>query len=268
MTEPTGYTTIIFFEDSGIANVTLNRPAVLNAVNEEMGIELLDALKRVEHDPRIRCVTVTGSGRAFCAGEDIQALRVQYEKSEDPRLGERLVTKYNPIVTKICEIEKPFIAAVNGVAAGAGASLAYACDLRIASTNASFVQAFVRVGLAPDSGSSLFLPRLVGVGKAMEMSLLGEPIAAEEALRLGLVSKVVPVEQLSSETRQMAIKLANGPSIALALTKRALNKTSLGELAGALEYESHLQAIAGRTRDHREAVRAFFEKRTPTFKGS
>lgn len=237
-------------------------------MNQEMGAELLDALMTIENDPRIRCVTLTGSGRAFCAGEDIQGLSSQYERAEDPRLGERLLTKYNPIIMKIREIEKPFIASVNGVAAGGGASLAYACDIRIASQNASFLQAFVRVGLVPDMGSSFLLPRLVGIGKAMEMSLLGEPLSAEDALRLGLVSRVVPIEQLSSETHRMATKLVKGPSKALGLTKRALNKTILRDLADALEYESHLQAIAGRTADHREAVRAFLEKRPPTFKGS
>lgn len=268
MTESKNYSTLIFSKTGGVATITMNRPSILNAINEQMGRELQDALKDVERDSETRCVVITGAGRAFSAGEDISALRTQYEQGKDPRLGERLRTKYNPIISKIREIEKPFIAAVNGVAAGAGASIAYACDIRVASEKASFIQAFIKVGLAPDSGSSLFLPRLVGLAKAMEMSLLGESVDAAEALRLGLVNKVVPVEQVLSAAHEMAIKLTNGPARALGLTKRALNRTALEELGEALEYESYLQAIAGRTEDHREAVRAFFEKRSPKFTGS
>ena len=250
-----------------IATITLNRPDVLNAVNERMGKELLDALRSAEKEDDVHCLIITGSGRAFCAGEDIQDLRGQYESGENPKLGERLLLKYNPIIRQIRRMEKPVIAAVNGVAAGAGAGIAYSCDIRVASDNAKFLQAFVKVGLAPDSGTSFFLPRLAGFSKALELSLTGDELTSKDAERLGLVSKVVPAEQLMGTARELATKLARGPSRAIGLTKRALNKSISSDLETVLEYESYLQEIAGATADHIEAVRAFFEKRKPVFKG-
>jgi 2-(1,2-epoxy-1,2-dihydrophenyl)acetyl-CoA isomerase len=226
-----------------------------------MGQELLEALKTSARDNDVRCLIITGSGRAFSAGEDIQDLRGQYEKGENPNLGERLVHKYNPIINQIRQMEKPIIAAVNGVAAGGGAGIAYSCDIRIGTENAKFIQAFIRIGLAPDSGTSFFLPRLVGFGKALELSLTGDEITSKEAERLGLVSKVVPPEQLMASARQLAIKLSQGPTKAIGLTKRALNKSISSDLQTVLQYESYLQEIAGGTTDHIEAVRAFFEKR-------
>jgi len=249
-----------------IATITLNRPDVLNAVNERMGKELLDALRSAEKEDDVHCLIITGSGRAFCAGEDIQDLRSQYERGENPKLGERLLLKYNPIIRQIRRMEKPVIAAVNGVAAGAGAGIAYSCDIRVASDNAKFLQAFIKVGLAPDSGTSFFLPRLAGFSKAMELSLTGDELTSKDAERLGLVSKVVPAEQLMGTARELATKLAQGPSRAIGLTKRALNKSISSDLETVLEYESYLQEIAGATADHIEAVRAFFEKRKPVFK--
>jgi len=261
------YETIQYEKSNGIAVISLNRPDVLNAVNERMGQELLDALRNVERDDTIHCLIITGKGRAFCAGEDIQDLRGQYERGENPKLGERLLRKYNPIIRRIRHMEKPIIAAVNGVAAGAGAGIAYSCDIRIASENARFLQAFIRVGLAPDSGTSFFLPRLVGFAKALELSLTGDELTTKDAERLGLVSKVVPAEQLMTSARDVAMKLAQGPTTAIGLTKRALNKSISSDLETVLEYESYLQEIAGATADHIEAVRAFFEKRKPVFKG-
>lgn len=240
---------------------------MLNAVNEEMGQELLDALRNAERDDEVRCVIITGNGRAFCAGEDIQHLRGQYERGEKPRLGERLMHKYNPIIRRIRHIEKPVIAAVNGVAAGAGAGIAYSCDIRVASDTAKFLQAFIRVGLAPDSGTSFFLPRLAGFAKALELSLTGDELTSKDAERFGLVSKVVPADQLMATARDLATKLAQGPTKAIGLTKRALNKSITSDLETVLEYESYLQEIAGATADHIEAVRAFFEKRKPVFEG-
>ncbi len=240
---------------------------MLNAVNEKMGQELQDALRNAERDDEVRCLILTGSGRAFCAGEDIQDLRGQYERGENPKLGERLLHKYNPIIRRIRRMEKPVIAAVNGVAAGAGAGIAYSCDLRIASENAKFLQAFIRVGLAPDSGTSFFLPRLVGFSKALELSLTGDEIASKDAERYGLVYRVVPEEQLMATAQDVATKLAQGATKAIGLTKRALNKSISSDLETVLEYESYLQEIAGATADHIEAVRAFFEKRKPGFKG-
>ncbi len=246
----------------------MNRPDVLNAMNEKMGAELLDALKDAERDSQVLSVIITGKGRAFCAGEDIQDLRGQYERGENPRLGERLLHKYNPIIQRIRGMEKPVIAAVNGVAAGAGAGIAYSCDFRVASETAKFLQAFIRVGLAPDSGTSFFLPRLVGFSKALELSLTGDELTSKDAERYGLIYRVVPGEQLMTTARELATKLAQGPTKAIGLTKRALNKSITSNLETVLEYESYVQEIAGATTDHIEAVRAFFEKRKPVFKGN
>jgi 2-(1,2-epoxy-1,2-dihydrophenyl)acetyl-CoA isomerase len=254
-------------KSEGVATVTLNRPEVLNAVNETMGKELLGALRSAQADDEVHCLIITGSGRAFCAGEDIQDLRGQYERGENPKLGERLRHKYNPIVRQIRHMQKPVIAAVNGVAAGAGAGIAYSCDIRVASDNARFIQVFIRVGLAPDSGTSFFLPRLAGFAKALELSLTGDELTSKDAERLGLVSKVVLADQLMATARELATRLAHGPLKAIGLTKRALNKSISNDLETVLDYESHLQEIAGATSDHIEAVRAFLEKRRPTFKG-
>jgi len=232
-----------------------------------MGKELIDALRSAERDDEVHCLIITGNGRAFCAGEDIQDLRGQYEKGENPKLGQRLLHKYNPIIRQIRHMQKPVIAAVNGVAAGAGAGIAYSCDIRVASDNARFLQAFIKVGLAPDSGTSFFLPRLAGFSKALELSLTGDELTSKDAERLGLVSKVVPTELLMGTARELATKLVQGPSKAIGLTKRALNKSISSDLETVLEYESYLQEIAGATSDHIEAVRAFFEKRKPVFKG-
>lgn len=267
MVSTTSYETLIYEKTEGIAVITLNRPDVLNAVNEKMGQELLDALRTADRDNEVRCLIITGKGRAFCAGEDIQALRGQYERGENPKLGERLLTKYNPIIMRIRRMEKPVIAAVNGVAAGAGAGIAYSCDIRVASDTAKFLQAFIRVGLAPDSGTSYFLPRLVGFAKALELSLTGDELTSEDAKRLGIVSKVVPAGELMTSAQELAAKFAAGPTRAIGLTKRALNKSIASDIETTLEYESYLQEIAGATSDHVEAVKAFFEKRKPAFRG-
>ena len=263
----TNYQTLLYDASENIATITLNRPDVLNAVNQTMGLELLKALKAAGDDDEMRCLIITGSGRAFSAGEDIQDLRGQYERGENPQLGERLLHKYNPLIRRIRQTPKPIIAAVNGVAAGAGAGIAYACDIRTAADSAKFIQAFIRVGLAPDSGTSFFLPRLVGFAKALELSLTGDELTSKEAERLGVVAKVVPADQLMTTTRELAGKLARGPTKAIGLTKRALNKSIVSDLEGVLEYESYLQEIAGATSDHIEAVRAFFERRKPNFSG-
>lgn len=261
------YETITYEKAEGVATITLNRPDVLNAINEKMGRELLDSLRAAERDSEVRCIVITGKGRAFCSGEDIQDLRGDYERGVNPKLGQRLLYKYNPIIRKIRRIEKPVIAAVNGAAAGAGAGIAYSCDLRVASDTAKFIQAFIRVGLAPDSGTSFFLPRLVGLSKAMQLSLTGDELSSQEAERFGIVSKVVPSDQLMATAKEIAAKLAAGPTKAIGLTKRALNKSISSDLETVLEYESYIQEIAGTTSDHIEAIKAFFEKRKPSFKG-
>jgi len=236
-------------------------------VNDKMSIELLDCLRRAELDAEVRCVILTGKGKAFCAGEDIQALRGEYERGENPNLGERLLKKYNPIVRQIRRMEKPVIAAVNGVAAGAGAGFAYSCDLRVASENARFLHAFIRVGLVPDSGTSFFLPRLVGFAKATELSMTGDELTSADAKRYGVVSEVVPQEQLMTTAHELGLRLAKGPTKAIGLTKRILNRSISSDLETVLQYESYAQETAGLTKDHFEAVKAFFEKRKPSFSG-
>ncbi len=256
------YETILYEKQDGVAKITLNRPQALNAFTPEMNRELQEILKDADEDKSIRCFLITGAGRAFCAGQDLKG-RTPDQKGS---LGESLRTRYNPIILRLRRTEKIVLAAVNGVAAGAGCNLALACDLRIASEEAKFIQAFVRVGLAPDSGGSYMLPRLVGLGKALELLLLGEPVDAREALRIGLVAKVVPASELPGAALEVAERLAQGPR-STGLIKRALNRAMLSDLESQLEYEAYLQEIAGRSADYDEGVRAFLEKRQPVFKG-
>jgi 2-(1,2-epoxy-1,2-dihydrophenyl)acetyl-CoA isomerase len=208
-------------------------------------------------------VILTGAGRAFCAGQDLKERLAPDAAPLDVEVRER----YDPIVLAIRRLPKPVIAAVNGVAAGAGAALAFACDLRIAAEEASFVLAFGRIGLVPDSGASWFLPRIVGAARAAELLYLPDPLPAAEALRIGLVSRVVPGEQLLTETEALARRLAAGAPLALALTKRALDRSLEVGLAEALDHEASLQGIAGRSADHAEGLAAFVEKRAPRFRG-
>lgn len=249
--------------DGPIATITLDRPAALNALTIPMKRELLNALGEVEADSVIRAVVLTGAGRAFCAGQDLK------ERLEPgaPSLGDELRQRYNPIVRAIRTMPKPVIAAVNGVAAGAGASLAFACDLRIASEGATFVLAFERIGLLPDTGATWLLPRLIGLPRAMAMSLLNEPLSAAEAERLGLVARVVPAAALAEEAAVMARRLAESAPIGAAFTRRALYEAQDLGFADALENEASLQDVAGRTTDHREGMAAFMEKRSPRFRG-
>ena len=256
------YETILYEKQNRVATITLNRPQALNAFVPEMNSELLDALKEGERDEEIRCFMITGAGRAFCSGQDLKG-RTPGQKGS---LGESLREKYNPIIRQIRRTEKIVLAAVNGVAAGAGCNLALACDLRIASDEAKFIQAFVRVGLAPDSGGSFILPRLVGFSKALELLLLGEAVDAKEAQRIGLVAKVAPAAEFANASREMAEKLARSPR-SIGLIKRAVNHAILPELESQLEYEAHLQEIAGRSADFDEGVAAFLEKRQPVFTG-
>jgi 2-(1,2-epoxy-1,2-dihydrophenyl)acetyl-CoA isomerase len=248
---------------AGIGTLTLNRPDALNALTVPMKQELLAALRRVERDAAVRAVILTGAGRAFCAGQD---LRERLQPDAAP-LGVEVRERYNPIIRAIRAMPKPIVAAINGVAAGAGASIAMACDLRIASDAASFALAFGRVGLVPDSGATWFLPRLVGGTRAAEIALLGDPVSAADAVRLGLVGRMVPAEELAREARSVAARLAAGAPLAIALTKRALNSAWERDLDAALEYEAQLQDMAGRTKDHAEGLAAFVEKRQPRFTG-
>jgi 2-(1,2-epoxy-1,2-dihydrophenyl)acetyl-CoA isomerase len=261
------YETVKTEAGNGVLWITLNRPDKLNAFNEQMGVDLMEALKEGEKATEIRCLVITGEGRAFSVGEDLSGNRATYVSGKPMLLGEVLKRKYNPIVGRIRRMDKPILAAVNGVTAGAGLGLALACDLRAASEKATFHEAFIKVGLAPDTGTSFWLTRILGLGKAMEVGLLGEPIDATRAMGLGLVNWVFPEEGFRGEVARIAERLAKGPTRALGLTKRALNRAVVVDMESALEYEMYLQDIAGKTRDHVEGVNAFFDKRDPSFTG-
>lgn len=261
------YQTVKTEMKKGVAWIRLNRPDKLNAFNEQMGNELIEVLKENEKNEEARCLVVTGEGRAFSVGEDLNTNNDDYQSGKPVLLGEVLRKKYNPIVSRIRKMDKPVIAAINGVTAGAGLGLALACDLRAASDKATFHEAFIKVGLAPDSGTSFWLTRILGLGKAMEVTMLGEPILARVALNMGLVNWVFPEQEFVAEVSKIAERLASGPTRALALTKRALNRAIVVDMDSALEYEAYLQEIAGRSKDHVEGVKAFFEKREPSFSG-
>lgn len=259
-----GYETISVSDEHNVRTITLNRPDDLNAIDERVTSELQKELKGVARDKSVRCLVLTGAGRAFCAGQDLKSATA----GDGPMdFTAALRRRYNPVVTALREMEIPTIASVNGVAAGAGWSLALACDLRIASTKAKFVVAFGSIGLVPDSGMTLTLPRLVGHAKALEIAWLGDPILAESALEFGLVNRLAEPEQLAAATREWAEKLAKGPTKGMGLTKRAINASLSNDLAAQLEYEAHLQGIAGRTKDYNEGVTAFIEKRPAEFTG-
>ena len=254
---------ILLTQQDGVLTITLNRPEVLNAFNDQMLRELHDTLRQAARDAAVRCVVLTGAGRAVCAGQDLRDRTGTATFS----LSESLRSRYNPVILLLRTMEKPVVAAVNGVAAGAGCSLALAADLRIASDRASFIEVFARVGLVPDSGSTYFLPRLVGLGKAFELAYTAEPVEASEALRLGLVNRVVPHDELVPQSRALATRLAAGPTRGYGLTKRAINFGLSVALDQALDYEAYLQEVAGRSADHREGVAAFLQKRQANFKG-
>ena len=257
---------VLFRRDGGVAEVTLNRPDKLNAFNEEMHRELRRCLDVVEGDPELRAVLLTGAGRGFCAGQDLGD-RTVGEGAAPPDLGHTLETLYNPLIRRLRRLEKPVVCAVNGVAAGAGANLALACDIVLAARSASFIQAFCRIGLVPDSGGTWFLPRLVGEARARGLALLGEKLSAEEAAAWGLIWRAVADEALLDEARGLARRLAEAPTRGLALIKRALDASWANDLDAQLDLERDLQREAGRTEDYREGVRAFLEKRQPRFRG-
>jgi 2-(1,2-epoxy-1,2-dihydrophenyl)acetyl-CoA isomerase len=258
-------TTILVDTQDGVTTITLNRPEVLNAFNDQMAEDVLAALKQAERDRATRCLVLTGAGRGFCAGQDLEVLRA---RPEGASFREHLLRTFNPIVIRLRTIEKPVIAQINGAAAGAGLGLALACDVRYMAEGAKFRFAFSGIGLAPDSGTSFFLPRLIGYARAFELAATNMPVAAKAALELGLVESVFPDQNLAAEVRVVAAKLAQGPTKAIGLTKRAMNKAFELSLEEALDYEAHLQEIAGQTADHREGVAAFLEKRAAKFTGS
>jgi len=254
--------------DTGVLTITLNRPDCLNAIDDDLSFALQDALKQAAKLNTVRCVVLTGAGRGFCAGQDLQSRSIAATGEDTtPHLGESIRKRYTPIIVGLRQLEKPVIAAINGVAAGAGASLALACDLRVASENASFIQAFVKVGLIPDSGALWLLPQLVGAGRAMELAMLGDKLDAATALQWGLVNKVVPLEVLMNETLALADRLAQGPTKALGLMKRAVNTGAQLPLPQYMTLEADLQEVAGRTKDYRTGVDAFLNKQLPVFSG-
>jgi 2-(1,2-epoxy-1,2-dihydrophenyl)acetyl-CoA isomerase len=246
-----------------VLTITLDRPDALNAFDRAMKEELLAALKGAGRDPAVRVVVITGAGRAFSAGQDLK----ERQEPGVADLGTELRARYNPLILAMRRLEKPIVGAINGVAAGAGFSVALACDLRVAAEGATFIQAFGRVGLVPDSGSTWFLPRLVGPARAAELMFTTEALDATAAERIGLVNRVVPAGRLMSEAHGLATRLAQQAPIALALAKRALQRSLESGLEEQLEYEAQLQAVAGRSADHAEGVAAFVEKRPARFTG-
>ncbi len=247
-----------------VATVTLHRPDRLNAFNEAMHAQLAQALDRIELDRAIRAVLLTGSGRAFCAGQD---LGERGAASGDPDLGGTLERLYNPLIRRLAELERPVLCAVNGVAAGAGANLALACDIVLAGRSASFIQAFCKLGLVPDCGGTFALPRLVGSARAMGLAMLGDALPAEQAEAWGLIWRCVDDEQLMDEAVGMARYLAQQPTRGLGLIKRALRASADNSLEEQLDLERDLQREAGHTEDYQEGVAAFLAKRAPAFRG-
>lgn len=262
MTEPS----VLFEVRDGCAHVTLNRPDKLNSFTADMHARLRDAVAAVAARDDVRAMLLTGAGRAFCAGQDLSE-RVMTPDGPPPDLGQTIGTVYNPLVRALRTLEKPVVCAVNGVAAGAGANVALACDIVIAARSASFLQAFARIGLMPDAGGTYFLPRLVGSARAMGLALLADKLPAEEAARVGLIWKCVDDGVLAAEARAVAAALAAGPTKAYGAIKEALYASPHNSLDAQLNLERDIQRELGRTADYREGVSAFLEKRAPGFKG-
>jgi 2-(1,2-epoxy-1,2-dihydrophenyl)acetyl-CoA isomerase len=258
------YQTILTSLSTGIFTITLNRPEVYNAFNEQLTTDLIEAFKEAAKNDEIRVVVLTGAGKAFCSGQDLKDAPTGSGKRS---LRDSLERRYNPLIRAIRKLPKPVIASVNGVAAGAGASLALACDYRIMSESAKLIEVFVRIGLVPDSGSSWFLVKNCGVAKAFELAALGEDISAQKALELNLANKVVPTTELESETLKIATAFATGPTKAYGYIKRMMDRAAAVSLDDALDYEVFMQEAAGRTQDYINAVDAFKEKKKPEYLG-
>jgi 2-(1,2-epoxy-1,2-dihydrophenyl)acetyl-CoA isomerase len=258
------YQFIKYSVENGVATVTLNRPEVYNALNDEIKFELQDVFKAIGKDEKVRVVILTGEGKAFCSGQDLKANSVAKGKKS---FLESLQRGYNPIILGMRNLPKPIICKLNGVAAGAGCSIALACDIIVASEEATLIEVFINIGLVPDSGSSYFLPRLTGMAKAFELCSMGSRIKANEALQMGLINKVSAAAELDATVKTYTDYFANAPTKAIGLIKRMLNKSTTSALEEMLEYEAYCQEIAGQTSDHLEGVNAFLEKRKPAFTG-
>ncbi|MBK9513012.1 MAG: 2-(1,2-epoxy-1,2-dihydrophenyl)acetyl-CoA isomerase [Flavobacteriales bacterium] len=256
------YTKILYTIADGVATISLNRPDKLNSFDREMALETIDALDKAKADASVRAVLLTGEGRAFCAGQDLAEAIAPGTKIE-----EIIITQYNPIVRRIRTLPKPVVCAVNGVAAGAGANIAYACDLTLAAESANFIQSFINIGLIPDSGGTFTLPRLVGMQRAFGQMILAPKVSAKEAEALGMIWKAVPDAELMTEATALAKMLATMPTKAIALTKEALNRSQNTSLDSQLDHENELQSLAGRSHDYNEGVKAFLEKRKPVYRG-
>jgi len=258
------YRFILFEVDQGVARITLNRPDVLNSIHTAMSGELQDALAHATRDQEIRAVLLTGKGRGFCAGQDLDEVRPGGTVND---FAAHARNAYTPIVRGLRALEKPVICAVNGVAAGAGANLALACDLVLAAEEASFVQVFAKIGLVPDTGGTFFLPRLVGLARATALAMLAEKITATQAVEIGLIYRAYPAASLDEEASKLAVHLAAQPTLGLGLTKRLLNASWGNDLETQLELEAECQGAAGRSADYAEGVAAFLAKRKPVFTG-
>lgn len=255
--------TIKFDIQHGVAHITLNRPDLLNSFNKEMATALQNALDDCAENNEVRCILLSGEGRAFCAGQDLQ----EAIDPDGPSMQNIVKEHYNPIIIKLRGIEKPVVAAVNGVAAGAGANIALACDIVVATESASFIQAFSKIGLIPDSGGTFTLPRLIGLQRASALMMLGDKVPAKEAEAMGMIYKAVPDDEFRTFIQALSEKLAKMPTKGLGLTKRALNLSLNNDLSQQLDVEESLQYKAGHTDDYKEGVNAFLEKRKPEFTG-
>ena len=259
------YQHILYETSQGVATITLNRPDVLNSFNRAMAAELRQALAQAGADPEVRALLLNGAGRAFCAGQDLA--EAMPKEGPAPDLGDIVARGYNPIVRLIRQLDKPVVCAVNGVAAGAGANLAFACDFVLASSTAAFIQSFSKIGLVPDTGGTFFLPRLIGMARATALMMLADKVTAEDAVAMGLILRAVDAPALLEEATALARQLATQPTRGLGLIKRALNASATNGLDEQLALEAQLQAEAGSTADYREGVKAFLEKRPPVFIG-
>jgi len=251
--------------ENNVANITLNRPEVFNSFNREMALSLQNILDDCESNSEVRAIVLTGNGKAFCAGQDLKEVT---NPDLNPGFKKILEEHYNPIITRLRSMKKPIIGAVNGVAAGAGANIALACDVVVAHEKVSFIQAFSLIGLVPDSGGTFFLPRLIGFQKAQALAMLGDKISAEEAEKMGMIYKSVPLKEYEETISNLAVKLANMPTKALGLIKELFNKSMTNNLEDQLALESKLQIEAASSNDYAEGVAAFVEKRKPNFKGN
>ena len=254
---------ILFEIINGVGKITLNRPDKFHSVIRELALELQKVLEECATNQSIRAVLITATGKAFCAGQDL----AEATAPNAPNISKIIQEHYNPIIRKIRNIEKPVVAAVNGVAAGAGASIALCCDIVVAKESASFIQAFSKIGLVPDSGSTYFLPRLIGNQRAAAIMMTAEKINANEAVKMGMIYKSYPDELFEEESWKIVSKLAKMPTKALVLTKKLLNSSSKNTLNQQLDMEEKSQVIASKTKDYKEGVNAFLEKRKPNFKG-